>query len=101
MEPTAVHAVLDGQDTPFNIAVENGGPDGAGVLCIAQLAPLKRSTSAPRLVQAAIVHAPGAAQEMPLTWRMKPPARFGVGWIDQVAPFQRSARVTLAKLLLM
>jgi hypothetical protein len=93
--------VLDAQDTPFNIAVENGGPDGAGVLCMPQVLPLKRSTRAPRLVQAAIVHAPGAAHEMPLTWRMKPPARFGVGWIDHAAPFHCSARVTLTKLLLM
>src|SRR5215470_6661520 len=96
--PTAVHAVAEVQDTPLRNALR---PAGAGlkVGTIRQVWPSHRSASVPRYSPVAGSSSPPTARqddrdghETPV--RVPPSAGLGVGWMVQVWPFHRCARVS-------
>ena len=90
--PTTVQALGDAHDTAFRAP-----PTGVGVGWIDQLVPFQRSRNVgwspvplsfdPRAMQAL-----GDAHDTSIKL-MYAPEGFGVGWIDQRFPFQRSANV--------
>jgi hypothetical protein len=75
-----------------------------GVFWIDQLLPFPRSarvSCAPSLLvyDPTAVHAVADVHDTPFSWLAAPPSGLGVPWIDQPAPFQRSAKVTAAPVL--
>ena len=76
-------------------------PAGSWVRWIDQLVPFHRSANV-RWVPARLIEDPTAvhdlddAQDTPRRLLSVTPAGFGVGWIDQLLPFQRSASVASA-----
>ncbi len=96
MLPTAVQAVVVGQETP---AIEPDRPLRAGVDWINQLVPFQRSASVPMPVAApTAVQAVLDGHDTPL--RTSPaPVGLGVLCADQLVPFHRTANVTAAVLV--
>jgi hypothetical protein len=93
--PTAVQSRAAVHDTPFKSAV---APARLGVGWISQLTPFQCSanvTWAPLLVEwiPTAVQSRAAVHETPNKRLKLAPAGAGVGWISQVAPFQRSTSV--------
>src|SRR6516165_6730291 len=97
--PTAVHAAAEVQATPLRKA---SGPAGAGlkVGTICQVRPSHRSASVPSDSPVAGSNSPPTAmqddrdvQATPVRNLAPCPGGLGVGWMLQVRPFHRSARV--------
>jgi hypothetical protein len=97
-DPTAVHAVADGHDTPPRTLLV--APAGLGVVWIVQLVPFQASANV-AVAAAPLVNDPTAVQtvadghDTPLSWLPVAPAGFGVLWTAQLLPFQASARTWL------
>jgi hypothetical protein len=96
MSPTAVQATGEVQDTPESLS--RWVAAGLGVLTAFQAVPFHRSASTcagpteKLLLVPTAVHARPEVHETP--WSAPDPAgEFGVGWIVQLEPFQRSANV--------
>src|SRR5213080_263950 len=85
--PTAVQALGEAHDTLLSCA-----PPVAGVAGIDHEVPSQASTSgAPLLSLPTAIQAVAEPQDTPA--RKPPNCLLGVGWMDQVVPFQRSASV--------
>ncbi len=93
--PTAVHAVVDTQDTPERVPF--AGPGGLVVGWIAQLVPFHPSASVALLPAPTAAHAAAAAQDT--LDRPPPPLMRGVLWTLQPAPFDSSATAPVLPLL--
>jgi hypothetical protein len=100
--PTASQAVADVHDTPLNPL--SATPGGFGTLWIVQLLPFHVSAKLSWCL--ALTYDPTAVQavvdghETPFSWLALAPAGLGVSWTDQLAPSQRSARLTCVPALL-
>ena len=93
--PIAVHTVSDVHATALSELFH--APAGFGVGSIAQVVPSQRSTSvasSPEPVEGdpTAVQALMDVHDTPLSRLLGAPAWLGVGWIDQLVPFQRSTR---------
>jgi hypothetical protein len=98
VKPTAVQSEdVVVHDTPLKPL--STAPVGLGVVWIDHPAPFHRSPNVVAL-WALLTEYPAAAQvvaevhDTPLSWLDAAPAGLGVVWIDQLVPFQRSAKVT-------
>ncbi len=101
-EPTAVHAVVDVQDTPVRELLV--APAGAGVGRMVQVVPFHDSTSCIGLLgtvkyRPTAVQAVADVQDTPLRELLVAPAGLGVVWMVQVVPFHTSTNVLLVLLV--
>src|SRR3954464_8729841 len=93
--PTAMQAVSAGQETATSRLFPAAG---FGVASTAQPLPFQRSATVSSRDEASSKCHPTAAQTVPdvqVTPSRElagPPTGFGVGWVVQLVPFQRSAR---------
>src|SRR5262249_17385387 len=96
--PTAVQAEWDRQDVAFRLLA--AAPGGLGVCWIRHVLPFHRSASVAGvwLLKKFGLEPPTArqlvaeVQAAPISWFIAPLARWGVGWMAQLAPSHRSAR---------
>jgi hypothetical protein len=87
--PTAVHAVVEGHETPCSwLGYGYGEGARAGVAWIDHFLPFHRSATAPVGASPTAVHAVAEAHETDISvvW-----SGAGVSWSDHLFPFQRSA----------
>ena len=94
-----MQAVDDGQDTPYS-ASSVAESVGLGMDWVFQVDPFQRSASGTRKNELfsyspTAVQAVADEQDTPHRSALGDPAGVGVGWIAQVLPFHRSARVSV------
>jgi hypothetical protein len=87
-DPTAVQAVVEVQDTALRWVVVE-----LGVVGIVQPVPSQRCTNAPRESPPTAVQAVLEVHDTAVSSDCVAPLRFGVNWIDQLLPSQRSANI--------
>ena len=91
--PTAVQAAGDRHDTPYKMPPPCGG---SAVGWILHVAPSQRSERVPELEFPTAVHDASDVQDTLQRVFCVDPAGFGVGSIDHLIPFHRSAKLTCA-----